>query len=161
MVYGNMGDTSGTGVCFTRNPSNGENKFYGEFLMNAQGEDVVAGIRTPQEIEELGKIMPECYKELCQIRLDLEKHYTDMQDMEFTIQEGKLYMLQTRTGKRTASAAVRTAVEMVSEGLIDKETALLRVDPNALDQLLHKQLDKIAKEKSVVIAKGLLQESFL
>lgn len=115
MVFGNMGDTSGTGVCFTRNPSTGENKFYGEFLMNAQGEDVVAGIRTPLEISELGKIMPVCYTELVEIYHGLEKHYRDMQDMEFTIEEGKLYILQTRNGKRTAAAAIKMAVDMVKE----------------------------------------------
>jgi len=115
MVFGNMGDTSGTGVCFTRNPSTGENKFYGEFLMNAQGEDVVAGIRTPLEIAELDRIMPACYKELVDIYHGLEKHYRDMQDMEFTIEEGKLYILQTRNGKRTAAAAIKMAVDMVKE----------------------------------------------
>jgi pyruvate,orthophosphate dikinase len=115
MVFGNMGDTSGTGVCFTRNPSTGEHKFYGEFLMNAQGEDVVAGIRTPLEIAELDKVMPDCYKELVEIYQGLEKHYRDMQDMEFTIQEGKLYILQTRNGKRTAAAAIKMAVDMVKE----------------------------------------------
>jgi pyruvate,orthophosphate dikinase len=155
MVFGNMGETSGTGVCFTRNPSTGENKFYGEYLMNAQGEDVVAGIRTPKEINELEKQMPEAYNELVKIYKDLEKHYTDMQDMEFTIQEGKLFILQTRTGKRTAAAALRMAVEMVDEGLIDKKTAVLRIDPNQLDQLLHKRLDPDAKAKAEVLAKGL------
>ncbi|MFH1387682.1 MAG: PEP/pyruvate-binding domain-containing protein, partial [Patescibacteria group bacterium] len=124
MVFGNMGETSGTGVCFTRDPSTGENKFYGEYLMNAQGEDVVAGIRTPQPINELEKVMPKAYKELVEIYQKAEKHYKDMQDMEFTIQEGKLYLLQTRTGKRTAAAAVRIAVEMEEEGMIDKKTAL-------------------------------------
>jgi len=115
MVFGNMGETSGTGVCFTRNPSTGEHKFYGEFLMNAQGEDVVAGIRTPMEIAELDRVMPDCYKELVKIYEGLEKHYRDMQDMEFTIQEGKLYILQTRNGKRTAAAAIKMAVDMVKE----------------------------------------------
>jgi pyruvate,orthophosphate dikinase len=153
MVFGNMGNTSGTGVCFTRNPSTGENKFYGEYLMNAQGEDVVAGIRTPQTIDQLEKVDKVSYKQLCQIRLDLEKHYKDMQDMEFTIQEGKLYMLQTRNGKRTAQAAVKTAVDMSHEGLISKEEAVLRVDPNSLDQLLHKTIDPKNKQKA--IAKGL------
>ena len=155
MVFGNMGDDSGTGVCFTRNPSNGENKFYGEFLMNAQGEDVVAGIRTPREIEELEKIMPENYKELVDIREKLEKHYKDMQDIEFTIEKGKLYILQTRNGKRTASSAVRIAVEMVEEGLISKEDALLKVEPGALDQLLHKQLDESDKKNAELLTKGL------
>ncbi len=155
MVFGNMGDTSWTWVCFTRDPSTGENKFYGEFLMNAQGEDVVAGIRTPQEIEELEKIMPDCYTELVEIYQNLEKHYKDMQDMEFTIQDGKLYILQTRSGKRTAAAAVRMAVEMKNEGLIDKKTAVLRVDPAQLDALLHKQLDPKAKDGAELLTKAL------
>ncbi|MBN2422724.1 pyruvate, phosphate dikinase [Candidatus Woesearchaeota archaeon] len=155
MVFGNMGDSSGTGVFFTRDPSTGENKFYGEFLINAQGEDVVAGIRTPQPITELKKIQPENYNKLIEIYKKCEKHYKDMQDMEFTIQEAKLYILQTRNGKRTAAAAVRIAVEMVAEGLIDKKTAVLRVEPNQLDQLLHKQLDPVAKKEAEVIAKGL------
>ncbi|MBD3354667.1 pyruvate, phosphate dikinase, partial [Candidatus Woesearchaeota archaeon] len=124
MVYGNMGDNSGTGVAFTRDPSTGENKFYGEFLMNAQGEDVVAGIRTPKPIKELKEVMPDIYSQLDEIQKKLESHYKDMQDLEFTIQDGKLFLLQTRTGKRTAAAAVRMAVEMVDESLIDKETAL-------------------------------------
>jgi pyruvate,orthophosphate dikinase len=155
MVYGNMGETSGTGVCFSRDPSTGENRFYGEYLMNAQGEDVVAGIRTPQPIATLEKQMPQCYKELVTIYKKLEQHYRDMQDMEFTIQEGKLYMLQTRNGKRTAAAAVRTAVEMVKEKLITKEEAILRVQPSQLDQLLHPRLDPKAKAKATVLAKGL------
>ena len=155
MVFGNMGDTSGTGVCFTRDPATGENKFYGEYLMNAQGEDVVAGIRTPKKLETLEQQNKQIYKELCDVRATLEKHYKDMQDMEFTIQEGKLYMLQTRNGKRTAAAAVKTAVDMVGEGLIDKKTAILRVEPKALDQLLHKQLDPLAKQKHKPVAKGL------
>ncbi len=155
MVFGNMGNTSGTGVCFTRNPSTGENKFYGEYLMNAQGEDVVAGIRTPQSIDELAKQNPDVYKQLCKIRDKLEKHYKDMQDIEFTIQEGKLYILQTRSGKRTAAAAIKIAVDMVKEKLIDKKTAILRVNPSSLDQLLHKQIDPIAKTKNKAVAKGL------
>ena len=155
MVFGNMGDTSGTWVCFTRNPSTGENKFYGEFLMNAQGEDVVAGIRTPAEIAELEKVMPEAYTELVNIYKNLEKHYKDMQDMEFTIQEKKLYILQTRSGKRTAAAAVRMAVEMVNEGLIDEKTGILRVKPEQLDALLHKQIDGATKKTSKVLTKGL------
>jgi pyruvate,orthophosphate dikinase len=155
MVFGNMGESSATGVAFTRDPSTGENKFYGEFLVNAQGEDVVAGIRTPQPILELEKIMPDCYKQIVEIYQKLEAYYKDMQDMEFTIQEGKLFFLQTRTGKRTAAAAVRIAVEMVDEKLITKEEALLRVDPNALDQLLHPQLDQVAKQEAEAIAKGL------
>jgi pyruvate,orthophosphate dikinase len=153
MVFGNMGDTSGTGVCFTRDPSTGENKFYGEFLVNAQGEDVVAGIRTPEALEGLKTKWPEIYKQLAKIREKLERHYKDMQDMEFTIQEGKLYLLQTRSGKRTAHAAVRAAVEMTKEGLISKQAALTRVPPSQLDQLLHPRFDP--KEKKQKIAKGL------
>ncbi|MEK6959752.1 MAG: pyruvate, phosphate dikinase [Nanoarchaeota archaeon] len=155
MVFGNMGKTSGTGVCFSRNPSTGENKFYGEYLMDAQGEDVVAGIRTPLSIQELEKQDEKVYKQLVGIKNDLERHYKDMQDMEFTIQEGKLFILQTRNGKRTAHAAVRIAVEMVKEGLIDKKTGVLRVEPNQLDQLLHKQIDPVAKKNADLIAKGL------
>lgn len=155
MVFGNMGETSGTGVLFTRNPSTGENKLYGEYLMNAQGEDIVAGIRTPKHIDELKKGMPKIYDELVKIYKKVEEHYKDMQDMEFTIQEGKLFILQTRGGKRTAVAALRIAVELVGEGLIDKKTAVLRIDANQLDQLLHKRLDPIAKEKAEVLAKGL------
>ncbi len=155
MVFGNMGNHSGTGVAFTRNPSTGENVQYGEYLINAQGEDVVAGIRTPQTIDKLKDEMPEIYDQLMGIFKKLESHYKDMQDLEFTFQEGKLYMLQTRTGKRTAAAAVQIAVDMVNEGLIDKKTAVLRVEPGQLDQLLHKQLDPKAKLSSTVIAKGL------
>eukprot|EP00826_Nyctotherus_ovalis_P045005 TRINITY_DN491_c0_g1_i1.p1 TRINITY_DN491_c0_g1~~TRINITY_DN491_c0_g1_i1.p1 ORF type:complete len:902 (-),score=336.11 TRINITY_DN491_c0_g1_i1:121-2826(-) len=155
MVFGNMGNDCATGVAFTRNPSTGENKFYGEFLPNAQGEDVVAGIRTPESIEKLEALLPECYAQLIKIRETLEKHYKDMQDLEFTVQGKKLYMLQTRSGKRTAQAAVRVAVEMVSEKLIDEETAILRVDPLQLDQLLHKTLDPKAKKEAKVVAKGL------
>lgn len=153
MVFGNMGETSGTGVAFTRNPSTGENVFYGEYLMNAQGEDVVAGIRTPNPVSQLKEQMPEVYAELESIYKKLEQHYRDMQDIEFTIQEGKLYMLQTRAGKRTATAAVRIAVEMVHEGLIDKKTAVLRVDPSQIDQLLHPMIDP--KAKYTALAKGL------
>jgi pyruvate,orthophosphate dikinase len=153
MVFGNMGETSGTGVCFTRNPSTGENKFYGEYLINAQGEDVVAGIRTPEPIEVLNKKWPSVYKQLNALRLRLERHYKDMQDIEFTIQEGKLYILQTRNGKRTAAAAVRVAVELVKEKMLTREQALLRVDPKQLDQLLHPTFDP--KQKKDVIAKGL------
>ena len=155
MVFGNKGETSGTGVCFSRNPSTGENKFYGEFLMNAQGEDVVAGIRTPNPIASLEKNMPHCYKQLLEVRERLEKHYKDMQDMEFTIEESKLYLLQTRNGKRTAAAAVRVAIEMLKEGLIDEKTAVLRVEPNQLNQLLHKTLDPKAKKSAKIIATGL------
>ena len=153
MVFGNMGETSGTGVCFTRNPSTGENKFYGEYLINAQGEDVVAGIRTPESMEVLSKKWPSVYKQLNALRLRLEKHYKDMQDIEFTIQEGKLYILQTRNGKRTAAAAVRVAVELVKEKVLTRDQALLRVDPKQLDQLLHPTFDP--KQKKNVIAKGL------
>ncbi|MGM5480216.1 MAG: pyruvate, phosphate dikinase [Nanobdellota archaeon] len=155
MVFGNMSDTSGTGVAFTRDPSTGENVFYGEYLMNAQGEDVVAGIRTPKPISALDDTMPEVYKQLVDIYKKLESHYKDMQDMEFTIQEGELFMLQTRNGKRTAHAAVKIAADMVDEGLIDEKTAVLRVDAKSLDQLLHKQLDKVAKDKHDVLGKGL------
>ena len=155
MVFGNMGDTSATGVGFTRNPATGEKKFYGEFLINAQGEDVVAGIRTPKPITELENIMPDVYRQLVDITSMLEKHYKDVQDFEFTIQEGKLYMLQTRNGKRTGPAAVRIAVEMAGEGLIDKKTAVLRVEPNQLDQLLHPMLDPKSKQTLKNIATGL------
>ncbi len=155
MVFGNLGEDSGTGVCFTRNPSTGEAKFYGEYLMNAQGEDVVAGIRTPQPVSALEQQMPEIYNELVETCNRVENHYRDMQDMEFTIQQGKLYILQARNGKRTAAAAVRIAVELVNEGLISKEEAILRVDPNQLNQLLHQQLDPVAKTNGEVIARGL------
>jgi pyruvate,orthophosphate dikinase len=149
MVFGNMGDNSGTGVAFTRDPATGENVFYGEYLMNAQGEDVVAGIRTPHPIADLAEEMPEVYQELVDIYKKLENHYREMQDVEFTIQEGKLWMLQTRAGKRTAAAAVRMAVEMVEEGLIDKQTAVLRVDPAQLDQLLHPMIDPDVKYEAI------------
>lgn len=178
MVFGNMGDTSATGVCFSRNPATGENKFYGEFLINAQGEDVVAGIRTPQEItlegsldwaknnnisefERKGKypsleeVMPNVYKQLVSYKNQLEKYYSDMQDMEFTIQEGKLYMLQTRNGKRTAAAAVRIAVELAEANIISKEEAIMRVNPSDLDQLLHPTFDPEAKKEATILAKGL------
>jgi pyruvate,orthophosphate dikinase len=141
MVFGNKGETSGTGVAFTRDPSTGENFFYGEFLMNAQGEDVVAGVRNPRPLEELRGVMPEALDQLYAIRSILETHYRDMQDVEFTIEDKKLYMLQTRNGKRTAPASLRIAAEMVAEGLITKEEALMRVDPSQLDQLLHPRLD--------------------
>ncbi|MSN26986.1 MAG: pyruvate, phosphate dikinase [Geobacter sp.] len=161
MVYGNMGDDCATGVAFTRDPSTGENYFYGEYLVNAQGEDVVAGIRTPQPINRaketslppMEEVMPECYQQLASIRDILEKHYKDMQDIEFTIEKNKLFMLQTRNGKRTAPAAIKIAVDMVREGLIDEKTAVLRVAPSQLDQLLHPSLDPKAKKD--VIAKGL------
>jgi len=153
MVFGNMGNDCATGVAFTRNPGNGENKFYGEYLVNAQGEDVVAGIRTPNSIHELEKNMPDIYNELFKIQKKLETHYKDMQDIEFTIEKGKLYILQTRSGKRTAHAAIKIAVDMVNERLITKEDAILRIDPGQLDQLLHKSIDTKASVK--VIAKGL------
>ncbi len=153
MVFGNMGEDCGTGVCFTRNPSNGKKEFYGEFLMNAQGEDVVAGIRTPVELKKLSRVMPKAYKRLTSLMTKMEKHYKDMQDMEFTIQNKRLYILQTRTGKRTAEAAVKIAVDMVKEKLIDDEEAVKRVTPEQLDRLLHPHFDPKAKRN--VIAKGL------
>ncbi len=153
MVFGNMGEDSGTGVCFTRNPSTGERMFYGEFLTNAQGEDVVAGIRTPQPITELKRVLPEPYAQLVKIKDRLERHYRDMQDIEFTIQKGKLYLLQTRNGKRTAHAAVRIACELVKEGMISRNEAVLRVEAKALDQLLHPTFD--AKAPRQRLTKGL------
>mmetsp|Transcript_16736 Transcript_16736/g.52776 ORF Transcript_16736/g.52776 Transcript_16736/m.52776 type:complete len:921 (+) Transcript_16736:845-3607(+) len=157
MVFGNMGPTSGTGVCFTRNPSNGENKLYGEYLINAQGEDVVAGIRTPEDIARLGEDLPEAYDELIKNTLLLEKHYKDMQDIEFTVQEGRLYMLQCRSGKRTGAGAVRMAVEMVGEGLLTQEESMGRVEATHLDQLLHPQFaDEESKEYTgAVVGTGL------
>lgn len=155
MVFGNTGNNSGTGVCFSRNPSTGENKLYGELLFNAQGEDVVAGIRTPLPITDLQKRMPKVYAEFVTIYKSLEKHYRDMLDMEFTIEDGKLYMLQVRVGKRTAKAAVQIAVDMVNEKLITKDEAILRVEPNSLNQLLHKTIDPKAKPKATVLVKGL------
>jgi pyruvate,orthophosphate dikinase len=151
MVYGNMGDDSGTGVAFTRNPSTGEKRFYGEFLVNAQGEDVVAGIRTPLEIDEMAKRLPGAYEELLETQERLEQHYRDMQDIEFTVERGKLYMLQTRTGKRTAAAAVRIAEEMVEEGLISRSEALRRVEAQQLDQLLHPIIDPSVDAKPVAV----------
>jgi len=153
MVFGNMGESSGTGVGFTRDPSTGQRKFFAECLINAQGEDVVAGIRTPLHINELKKRLPKAYNELDKIYKKLEKHYRDMLDIEFTVQEGKLYMLQTRVGKRTAASALKIAIGMVKEGLIDKKTAVLRIDPQQLDQLLHPTIDP--KAKTSVLAKGL------
>ena len=155
MVFGNKGETSGTGVCFTRNPSTGENKFYGEYLMNAQGEDVVAGIRTPLTMDSLREQNEVLYNELVDIRSKLEDHYKDMQDIEFTIEDGKLYILQTRNGKRTAAAAVKIAVDLVEDGFLDKNAALLKVEAEALDQLLHKQLDAEDKASKESIAQGL------
>ncbi|MFY9312245.1 MAG: pyruvate, phosphate dikinase [Tepidanaerobacteraceae bacterium] len=153
MVFGNKGDDSGTGVAFTRNPSTGENKVYGEFLMNAQGEDVVAGIRTPQSIDQLKEVMPDIYKQFTDVCTLLENHYKDMQDIEFTIENGKLYILQTRNGKRTAQAAVKIAVDMVHEGLISKEQAIIQVPAGQLETLLHRRIDPNAKVEAV--AKGL------
>jgi pyruvate,orthophosphate dikinase len=155
MVFGNLGETSATGVGFTRNPATGGKEFYGEFLTNAQGEDVVAGIRTPRPILELKGLMPEAYEQLHAITQNLEKHYRDVQDFEFTIQDKKLYMLQTRNGKRTGPAAVNIAVDMVEEGLINKEEAVLRVDPKQLDQLLHPVLEAKSTAKLKLLAKGL------
>ena len=167
MVFGNMGDNSATGVAFTRNPATGDSNFYGEWLVNAQGEDVVAGIRTPnplniknktedtKHLESLEEAMPKLYKEVAGIRNRLEKHYKDMQDIEFTIQEGRLWMLQTRTGKRNGAAAIKVAVEMVKEGLINEKTAVLRVRPSQLDELLHDMLDPAEERKARVLAKGL------
>ncbi len=165
MVFGNMGETSATGVAFTRNPSTGEKQLYGEFLVNAQGEDVVAGIRTPQDLTEaariaagsdkpsLEKLMPEAFAEFIDIAERLERHYRDMQDIEFTIERGKLWMLQTRSGKRTARAALKIAVDMAEEGLITRDEAVLRIDPASLDQLLHPTIDPEAKRD--VIGTGL------
>ena len=155
MVFGNSGDNSGTGVAFTRNPADGENKLFGEFLVNAQGEDVVAGIRTPQPIAELEKAFPEVYKQFEKISDTLEKHYKDMQDMEFTVEDGKLFMLQTRNGKRTATAAVKVAVDLVKEGLIDKDTAVMRVEPDQINQLLHPTFDANELKKATAVTKGL------
>ena len=155
MVFGNMGETSGTGVAFTRNPATGEKKLFGEFLMNAQGEDVVAGVRTPQSIDQLNNIMPEVYKQFVDICQKLEFHYRDMQDMEFTIEEKKLYMLQTRNGKRTAAAAMKIACDLVDEGMITEEEAVLMIDPKSLDALLHPQFDAAALKKAKPIGAGL------
>ena len=155
MVFGNMGETSGTGVAFTRNPSTGEKGIYGEYLINAQGEDVVAGVRTPQPITKLAEDMPEVYKEFMEIANKLESHYHDMQDMEFTIQEGKLYFLQTRNGKRTAHAAIQIACDLVDEGMITKEEAILRIDAKSLDQLLHPTFNAESLKTGKVIGNGL------
>ena len=155
MVFGNMGDTSGTGVAFTRNPSTGEKGIFGEYLINAQGEDVVAGVRTPQPISKLAEDLPECYEEFMKLAMKLENHYRDMQDMEFTIQEGKLYFLQTRNGKRTAHAAIKIACDLVDEGMITPQEAVLRIDAKSLDQLLHPTFDKEALKKGEVIGNAL------
>ena len=155
MVFGNLGDDSGTGVCFTRDPANGDNVFYGEYLMNAQGEDVVAGIRTPQPISTLGAQNPAIYEQLLDVRSKLESHYRDMQDIEFTIENGRLFMLQTRSGKRTIFAALNAAVDMVDEGLIDRDTALMRVPAGSFNQLFAPVLDRKSKEKARLLTKGL------
>ena len=155
MVFGNSGDRSGTGVAFTRNPATGEKALFGEYLINAQGEDVVAGVRTPSPISKLKEEMPEVYQQFADTANKLEQHYKDMQDMEFTIEDGKLYMLQTRNGKRTAAAALKVAVDLVDEGMIDEKTAVLRVEPKQLDSLLHPQFDAEALKKAAVIGKGL------
>ena len=155
MVFGNMGNTSGTGVAFPRNPSTGEKGIYGEYLINAQGEDVVAGIRTPQPITRLEQDLPECYQQFIAIANKLEDHYRDMQDMEFTIQEGKLFFLQTRNGKRTAPAALQIACDLVDEGKITPEEAVLRIEAKSLDQLLHPTFDADALKAGVVIGQAL------
>lgn len=155
MVFGNMGDTSGTGVAFTRNPATGEKGIFGEYLINAQGEDVVAGVRTPQPISKLAEDLPDCYKEFMEIAQKLENHYRDMQDMEFTIQEGKLYFLQTRNGKRTADAAINIACDLVDEGMITKEEAVLRIEAKSLDQLLHPTFDAKALKEGKVVGSAL------
>ncbi|HGH0428363.1 TPA: pyruvate, phosphate dikinase [Clostridioides difficile] len=155
MVFGNMGETSGTGVAFTRNPATGENKLFGEFLMNAQGEDVVAGIRTPQNISTLADVMPAVFDEFVKITHILEGHYKDMQDIEFTIENERLYILQTRNGKRTAAAAINVAVDLVEAGIIDEKEAIMRIEPNQLDQLLHPKFEDKALKEAKVIAKGL------
>lgn len=155
MVFGNMGTNSGTGVAFTRNPATGENKIFGEYLINAQGEDVVAGIRTPESIDKLAEEMPDMFEQFMNICRTLEKHYKDMQDMEFTIERGKFYMLQTRNGKRTSKAAINIAVDMVEEGLITKEEAILRIDPKSIDQLLHKTFSKDGLKEAKEIGEGL------
>ena len=155
MVFGNMGNTSGTGVAFTRNPATGAKGIFGEYLINAQGEDVVAGIRTPQPITQLEKDLPECYKQFIAIADRLEKHYRDMQDMEFTIEEGKLYFLQTRNGKRTAQAAIQVACDLVDEGMITPQEAVLRIEAKSLDQLLHPAFDAAALKNGKQIGEAL------
>ena len=155
MVFGNLNEKSGTGVAFTRDPATGEKALFGEYLINAQGEDVVAGIRTPNHISKLKKDMPAVYDQFASIADRLEKHYRDMQDMEFTIEDGKLYMLQTRNGKRTAAAALKIAVDLVDEGMITEQEAVMRVEPKQLDALLHPQFDAKALKAAKVIGKGL------
>src|SRR5947208_16476642 len=153
MVFGNKGDLSGTGVAFTRDPSTGESGLYGEFLADAQGEDVVAGIRTPEPLEAMRERLPAAFEELLETMHRLEAHYRDMQDIEFTVEEGRLYLLQTRSAKRTAAAALKAAVDMAGEGLINREDAIARIDPTQLDQLLHPMLDPAAEFE--VAARGL------
>ena len=155
MVFGNTGNNSGTGVAFTRSPVNGENRVFGEFLVNAQGEDVVAGIRTPQPIAEMKQAFPDVYKQFDEVAHILENHYKDMQDMEFTVEDGKLFMLQTRSGKRTAAAAIKVAVDMVNDGLITKEEAIMRIEPDQINQLLHPNFDPAELSSAKAIAKGL------
>ena len=157
MVFGNMGDTSGTGVCFTRDPNNGTPELFGEFLINAQGEDVVAGIRTPRPIAEMNDVMPDVYEEFVQNTKILEEKFKDMQDIEYTIQEGKLFMLQTRSGKRGGESAVKIAVDLVGEGLIEKEEAITKVLPEHLDQLLHPRFPDVELQeyKNAVVSRGL------
>src|SRR5260370_33220630 len=158
MVFGNTGDTSGTGVCFTRDPSSGEKIFYGDYLVNAQGEDVVAGIRTPMPLREMQKTMPRVYAQLEKVRVKLEKHYRDMQDMEFTVEDGTLYMLQTRTGKRTPAAAFRIAVDMANEKLITKQEAITRIKPEDIERLFYPIIDAKADKRSLesrILAKGI------
>jgi pyruvate,orthophosphate dikinase len=157
MVFGNMGNDSATGVAFTRDPADGENVFFGEYLANAQGEDVVAGVRTPKAIYEMEKEFPQTFKELTSVRSILEKHYKEVQDMEFTMEKGKLYILQTRNGKMTAAAKLKTSIDMVKEGLLTKEEAVLRIDPAQLEQMMHKRIDPNAKSKMhvVKVAEGL------
>ena len=155
MAFGNMGDTSGTGVAFTRDPATGEKHLMGAFLMNAQGEDVVAGVRTPQPIAQLKEVMPEVYEQFVAICAKLESHYRDMQDMEFTIEDKHLYMLQTRNGKRTAQAALKIACDLVDEGMISEQEAVLMIDPRNLDTLLHPQFDAAALKAATPIGRGL------
>ena len=155
MVFGNLNENSGTGVAFTRDPATGEKALFGEYLINAQGEDVVAGVRTPSKIDQLKQDMPQVYEQFATIAQNLENHYKDMQDMEFTIENGKLYMLQTRNGKRTAAAALKIAVDLVDEGMITEEEAVLRVDPKQLDALLHPQFDAKALKTAAPVGAGL------
>ena len=155
MVFGNLNENSGTGVAFTRDPATGEKALFGEYLINAQGEDVVAGVRTPSKIDQLKQDMPQVYEQFATIAQNLENHYKDMQDMEFTIENGKLYMLQTRNGKRTAAAALKIAVDLVDEGMITEEEAVLRVDPKQLDALLHPQFDAKALKAAAPVGAGL------